>query len=146
MEYELYTDGSHIKGTTRLGIGAVLVKNGVELDRLSKLINQTMFKIQYGIDDNVSNPTMELLALLVSLQEFKKHFKPGDRILNIADYMGVGGWMTNKWKINKNYIRIIKNNIDEEIETQKLELSYAYVKSHSGNKFNELVDNLANPR
>lgn len=152
MKLEIYTDGSHFKaksGSGRLGIGGILVKNGTVIKKFSTEITKQYLKLYYGTDD-CSNPTMEMLAVLYALYNFKDDIKNNDSVEIKMDYIGVREWMTGKWKINKPYIAKIKNDIDEEIKNQNLKgnISFKWVKAHQRGTdqdtvFNNMVDILA---
>lgn len=152
MKLEIYTDGSHFKGkggSGRLGIGGILVKNGTVIKKFSTEITKQYLKLYYGTDD-CSNPTMEMLAVLYALYNFKDELKDCNSVEIKMDYLGVREWMTGKWKINKPYIAKIKNDIDDEIKNQSLKgkISYKWVKSHQTGSdldtiFNNMVDVLA---
>ena len=152
MKIEIYTDGSHFKGKNgsgRLGIGGILVKNGNVCKKFSTEITKQYLKLYYGTED-CSNPTMEMLAVLYTLYNFKDDIKHNDSVEIKMDYLGVREWMTGNWKINKPYIAKIKNDIDEEIRNQNLKgkISFKWVKSHQKGVdpdviFNNMVDNLA---
>lgn len=143
--YKLYTDGSHFKspsGSGRLGIGAVLVN---ELDTIvgtmSKEITTDDLVNDIGSLD-VSNPTMEMYAVLVALTEFLD--KVAENEVDIyADYEGVTKWMTDKWVARKPYIIKIKKDINTIIDHYNIKVTFNWIKGHSGNKYNEVVDKLA---
>lgn len=152
MKIEIYTDGSHFKGNGgngRLGIGGVLVKKGTVVNKFSTEITKQYLKLYYGTDD-CSNPTMEMLAVLYALYNFKENIGDHDSVEIKMDYLGVKEWMTGAWKINKTYISKIKNDIDEEIKNQGLKgrISFTWIKSHQKGDdpdivFNNMVDILA---
>ena len=152
MKLEIYTDGSHFKsknGSGRLGIGGILVKNGNVIKKFSTEITKQYLKLYYATED-CSNPTMEMLAVLYALYNFKDDIKSNDSVEIKMDYLGVREWMTGKWKINKPYIAKIKNDIDEEIKNQELKgkISFKWVKAHQKGTdkdsiFNNMVDKLA---
>ena len=152
MKLEIYTDGSHFKGkqgSGRLGIGGILVKNGTVIKKFSTEITKQYLKLYYGTED-CSNPTMEMLAVLYALYNFKDDLKNCNSVEIKMDYLGVREWMTGKWKINKPYIAKIKNDIDDEIKNQNLKgkISYKWVKAHQTGSdldtvFNNMVDVLA---
>lgn len=128
----IYTDGSHLKHTTgRLGIGGILVEDGREVDSFSIEISIDYLKKNYETSD-VSNPTCEMLAILVALRKFKDHFKKGDEIHMKEDYQGCQEWLEGRWKINAPYIRKIKDEIDSEISKQGLRghIHFEWVKGH----------------
>lgn len=144
--YLMYTDGSHIKSKAngRLGIGSVLVsvEDNQVVGSMSTEIDRDYMSREYGYND-VSNPTMELLAVLLSLKNYSYLLKKGDRVTVYADFMGVTNWMKGKWRINKPYIRLIKDDIDELVESLGIETDYFWVRGHSGNSFNSMADKLA---
>ena len=79
---DIFTDGSHIKGLNssgRLGIGGVMVIDGRMVNQFSAEVDKNVIKKLYGTDD-VSNPTMELYAVLRSLMEFKDDLSSDDII------------------------------------------------------------------
>ena len=133
----IYTDGSHFKGkggSGRLGLGGVIVDpdigpNGKELGHFSIEILPEFMKLHYGTADT-SNPTMELLAALQALDEFKGLYDSNTRIIMRQDYLGVSSWMTGKWKITKPYIRKIKEEIDKTIRDRNLTVEWEWVKGH----------------
>lgn len=171
-KYKLYTDGSHFKpselhlggtsiddidendeynrqlyrthtGFGRLGIGGILVSDGgTVVDSLSLEVDREILRSLYNTSD-VSNPTMEMYAVLMSLKKFSKHLGFGDEVEVFSDYQGVMYWMYHKWKINKSYISMIRDDIEAEIKNQKLNVKFQWLKGHNGDKYNELVDKLA---
>lgn len=145
-QFKLYTDGSHFKnedGSGRLGVGAILVNaGGSVVDSLSMEVDRQIFRERYQTSD-VSNPTMEMYAVLVALRRFNSKLQFGDQVEVFADYQGVMYWMYHKWRINKSYIAMIRDDIEAEGKSQKLELRYQWVRGHNGDYYNELVDKLA---
>jgi ribonuclease HI len=142
---QIYTDGSDIKGTGKIGYGAYIKYNNVEY-RMSGVSNQEDFKKFYKMKENVSNPTMELMALLKVLVQFK------DTDLDIevlADYMGVQKWISGEWKAKKIYIadmtRRVRNLIDI-INNNGGSVTLTWVKGHSGNYGNDQADIVAKDR
>ena len=136
--YYIYTDGSPFKGkggSGRLGIGGVLVDPdgqgvyGKELQNFSQEILPEYIKVHYDTTD-CSNPTMELYAVLFALKEFKGSYTKNDLIIIRADYMGVSEWLKGNWKINKPYIRKIKDQIYEIIKKENLNIKFEWVRGH----------------
>lgn len=150
---DIFTDGSHIKGLNssgRLGIGGVMVIDGRMVNQFSAEVDKDVIKKLYGTDD-VSNPTMELYAVLRSLMEFKDDLLSDDIINYYSDYKGVSEWLNDKWKVNKPYISKIKDNILELARKNNLHIKYNWVKGHSRgtdycSMWNDRADSLANPR
>lgn len=132
MIYHLYTDGSHFKGigSGRLGIGGILVdpKKNQDLDSFGLEINREYLRIHYDTTD-CSNPTMELLAALVGIREYKKYLgNPSDKLIVFADYEGVSKWMGGQWKTGKPYIARIYQEIKEEISG--FNVSFQWIPGH----------------
>ena len=57
------------------------------------------------------------------------------------DYEGIRAWCTGEWKTNKEGTKAYKAFYDEASE--KLKVNFIKVKSHSGDKYNDLADKLA---
>lgn len=133
MKKVIYTDGSHLKHTSgRLGIGGILTENSKkEIDSFSIEVSTQDLKTEFGTSD-VSNPTCEMLAVLVALKNFKNQIKKGDEVVLKADYLGVKSWCEGTWKIKAPYIAKIKEAIDNEIKSQGLQgrISFEWVKGH----------------
>lgn len=155
--YHIYTDGSHFKngGSGRLGIGGILIdpdKNlpkGEIIKKFSLEILKDYLKVHYGTED-CSNPTMEMLAVLTALREFKNSFGKNDKIILMMDYEGVKYWIEGKWQAKKSYIRLLRDEIKKEISDQNLDIEFKWIKGHqkvseSSNEsyWNNKVDKLA---
>ncbi len=148
----IYTDGSHLKHTTgRLGIGGILVEGGMAIDSFSLEVSTDYLKKNYETSD-VSNPTCEMLAILVALRKFSGKIKKGDEVVMKQDYQGCQGWLGGGWKINAPYIKKIKEEIDAEISKQGLQgrIHFEWVKGHQRKSvldpdaiWNNRVDKLA---
>ena len=150
--FVIYTDGSHLKHTSgRLGIGGILVYNGSIVDSFSLEVEVDFLRKNYGTSD-VSNPTCEMLAVLLALRKFKDSIGGKDNVCVKADYTGVKNFIEGLWKIKAPYIQKIKNDIDSEISAQKLKgrISFEWIKGHQAKSvldpdavWNNYVDSLA---
>ncbi|CAG7581598.1 MAG: putative Ribonuclease HI [uncultured marine phage] len=142
---KIYTDGSDIKGTGKIGYGVFILYNDNEY-RMSGISNQSDFKKFYNIKENVSNPTMELMALLKTLVEFR------NTDLNIevlADYQGVQKWISGEWKAKKVYIKDMTRRIHgliNQINENGGSVKLTWVKGHSGDYGNDQADLVAKDR
>ena len=147
---KIYTDGSHFKHNGgRLGIGGIIVDEDKIINEFSTEITKEYLDLYYKTQD-CSNPTMEMLAVLHALYNFKKNIGIDNRIEVYADYQGVESWMNKKWKINKPYIAKIKDDIDSEINNQSLRgrIHFNWIRGHQkdisdNTKWNNYVDLLA---
>ena len=152
MNYEIFTDGSHLdkQNNGRLGIGGVILKEGDSkiLDEFSEELTKDYMLMEYGTV-TASNPTAEMIAVLRSLQKFRPIIKfPNNTVRVYADFVGVREWMTGKWKTKEPYIKKIKDLILEEIQRQGYNIEFRWVKGHQSvmsreAKWNNYVDKLA---
>lgn len=120
--YDIYTDGSCLKNPNGPGGWAFI------------LLENTTHWSMVGNNPHTTNNRMELQAVIEALKFIKK----GTYKIHTD----------SKWVINcatGNWNR--KANLDQWLEYDKLvkdiKLEYVWVKSHNGNKYNEIVDNLA---
>lgn len=131
----IYTDGACLGNPGRGGYGAIL------------LYKEHQKKIS-GSEKETTNNRMELRGAIEALRTLKK---PSDIILHTdSKYVmdGIMKWISN-WK--KNGWRTadrkpVKNADlwqDLDIEVEKHKIEWIWVKGHSGNHFNEIVDELA---
>src|SRR5690606_15412127 len=100
---DVYTDGSHIKGTPRMGCGAYGVYDGREME-LSVGMTSAELKRLIGHEvepGGASNPTMELCAAIYVIEKIvaAQRCPPGIRIF--ADYEGVIKYGMEQWDAYK---------------------------------------------
>lgn len=152
MNYEIFTDGSHLdkQNNGRLGIGGVILKEGDSkiLDEFSEELTKDYMLMEYGTV-TASNPTAELIAVLRALQKFRPLIKsPNATVRVYADFRGVSEWLNGNWKTKEPYIKKIKDLILEEIQRQGYNIEFRWVKGHQSvmsreAKWNNYVDKLA---
>ena len=72
----------------------------------------------------------------------KKALEFGMRSLCIYhDYQGIASWCLGDWKTNKEGTRAYKEYFDSICD--KIDIRFVKVKGHSGDKYNDLADELA---
>ncbi len=141
----IYTDGSDIKGTGKIGTGVYIEYDGKEV-RKSNIHDVDSFKSKYNIKTGVSNPTMEIAALVEALEEFKDR---GEHLVIHSDYQGVQKWISGEWKVKQPYIEDFVNQAKDliaQIEKNGGSVQLKWVRGHSGVKGNEMVDAVAKDR
>lgn len=157
MKVTIYTDGSHLDklNNGRLGCGGVMIDSsgtgyGTVLEEFSEELTPDYMKKEFKTD-NCSNPTAEMMGLLVALTKFNIPANVSE-VEIFADYTGVSCWMTGKWATKEPYIKEIKRRIEDVIEKKNLKgkITYHWVKAHQakgvGGKdayWNSYVDLLA---
>ena len=146
---EVYTDGSHLdkQNNGRLGCGGVMVDGFKKIDEFSQELTPDWLKKNYRTD-KVSNPTAEMLGVLIALRNFDFP-KEGDVTFR-CDYIGVPSWLLGKWRVKEPYLQAIKNDIEYEIRRKGLvgRIHFEWVKAHQKSAtreayWNNYVDLLA---
>lgn len=131
----IYTDGSSLGNPGNGGWGAILIYNDIK-------------KEISGNAKNVTNNQMELLAAINSLKTLKE--KCEVTLITDSTYVknGITLWIKN-WEKN-NWQSANKKPVKNKELWQELanlnnqhQVKWQWVKGHSGDKYNDLVDNLA---
>ena len=136
MKYKIYTDGACSGNPGPGGWAAVI------------LVNNEIKEMFFGSEKNTTNNQMELLAPIKAIQKFKK--KSEILIFTDSTYVRDGittwikRWEKNGWKTaskkpvkNKDLWKKLKNL------SSKHSVKWIWVKGHSQDKYNNLVDELA---
>ena len=136
MKYKIYTDGA-CSGNPGPGGWAVII-----------LVNNEIKEMFFGNEKNTTNNQMELLAPIKAIQKFKK--KSEISIFTDSTYVRDGitiwikQWEQNGWKTaskkpvkNKELWKKLKNL------SSKHSIKWIWVKGHAQDKYNNLVDELA---
>ncbi len=136
MKYKIYTDGA-CSGNPGPGGWAVII-----------LVNNEIKEMFFGNEKNTTNNQMELLAPIKAIQKFKK--KSEISIFTDSTYVRDGitiwikQWEENGWKTaskkpvkNKELWKKLKNL------SSKHSIKWIWVKGHAQDKYNNLVDELA---
>ena len=135
MKLKIYTDGA-CSGNPGKGGWAAIILEGNNQSNISGSVNKT------------TNNRMELMAAIMALQKIKR--KSEVTIFTDSRYVkdGITEWI-KKWKLN-NWKNSNKKPVKNKDLWMKLDsfcqehsVSWKWVKAHAGNKFNNLVDELA---
>ena len=136
MKYKIYTDGACSGNPGPGGWAAIIIVNNEIKDTFS------------GSEKNTTNNQMELMAPIKAIQKFKK--KSEISIFTDSTYVRDGittwikQWEKNGWKTaskkpvkNKDLWKKLKNL------SSKHSIKWIWIKGHSQDKYNNLVDELA---
>ncbi len=136
MKLKIYTDGACSGNPGKGGWAAIILDNNSNQSSIS------------GSENNTTNNRMELMAPIMALKKIKKESEI--TIYTDSKYVkdGITDWI-KKWKLNnwKNSRKEPVKNKDLWIKLdsfcQNHKVSWKWVKAHAGNKYNNLVDELA---
>ena len=135
MTIKIYTDGSCIGNPGNGGWAAIILEGKIE-------------KKICGSKNDTTNNQMELMATIKALENFI--IKKKIIIFTDSKYVkdGITKWINN-WKIN-NWKTASKKNVKNKDLWKKLDslssfhdIEWKWVKAHSNNYYNNLVDELA---
>lgn len=126
-----YVDGSYNKTTKEYSYGMVILYQGEEL-KFAEKVNEP------------SLATMRNVAGEIKGAEAAMRYAIEQRCSSIIiyhDYEGIARWCLGEWKTNKEGTKAYKAYYDSIKE--KLHVTFQKVKGHSGDKYNEMADQLA---
>ena len=136
MKYKIYTDGACSGNPGPGGWAAIIIVD-----------NEMKYKFS-GSEKNTTNNRMELMAPIKAIQKFKK--KSEILIFTDSTYVKDGitvwikNWEKNGWKTaskkpvkNKELWKKLKNL------SSKHTIKWTWIKSHAQDRYNNLVDELA---
>lgn len=126
-----YTDGSYDDTTQTYSYGVVILwkKKMIQISR------------------RFSDPENAILRNVAGELEGAKRaiqFAVSNKIKNLIlyyDYEGVASWADQKWRTNTNLTTDYQKFV--AIARERVAINFSWVKGHSGNYYNEMVDQLA---
>tara|TARA_A100001015_G_scaffold302760_1_gene391380 strand:- start:795 stop:1244 length:450 start_codon:yes stop_codon:yes gene_type:complete len=132
---QIYTDGACLGNPGPGGWAAIIIENGQE-------------RVFSGNDNMTTNNRMELLAIIKALESINENLEL--IIYTDSKYVinGITSWIKN-WEANswKNSTKQPVKNVDLwkklDMNAKKHNIEWIWVKGHSGNFFNEKVDEIA---
>ena len=131
-EIEAYVDGSYSEDLGKYSYGCIIIRDGKVIHKMK------------GCSSDVNYIEMRNVAgeLEAAVQAIKWALQNGEKSIRIYhDYQGIASWANGEWKTNKygtqEYASFI-NSCSSEIRVE-----FTKVKGHSGQKYNEMADQLA---
>lgn len=135
-EIVIYTDGACIGNPGKGGWAAILFYKDLQ-------------KEIYGHKPHTTNNQMELMAVIEALKIIKTDSNTV-KIYCDSLYVQDGitkwifNWKKNNWQTaNKKAVKNIELWQELDKQTKRQHINWFWVKGHSGNKYNEIVDKLA---
>lgn len=127
-----YVDGSFRQGYAVYGYGVVIVCAGEVVETMSGFGARPEYV-------SMRNVAGEVLGAVKAMEYALA--KGAHKLVLYFDYQGIESWATGTWKRNNDLTRGYFEFVRDL--RGRLELSFRKVKGHSGDRFNELADELA---
>ena len=124
-----YVDGSYNKATKEYSCGVVfLFNNEIKTYAEKGLVNADMRNVAGEIwaAENAMRMALELEVKSLTI---------------VHDYQGIASWCTGEWKTNHKATKAYKTYFDSIKD--KITIRFVKVKGHSGDKYNDMADELA---
>ena len=129
---DAYVDGSYDAVKRMYSYGIVLVKNGEIIEKHWLSDDDERYVESFQIAGEVFGALKA-----IELAKAQKY----EMITIYYDYMGIEKWATREWKAKKNVSTDYILLFDQV--SNGIKVNFQKVKAHSGNEFNEIVDQLA---
>jgi len=131
----IYTDGSYHRSSGRCGYGYVI------LDEHDNIIHEAKGEVKDLFFTKHWNVGGEVAAVLEALKVcVTEGFK---EVTIYHDYNGIGYWGSGKWRANTPLTKYYKDWVNQLTSIQNMKINWQWIKGHSGKKWNEYVDKLA---
>lgn len=131
-EIEAYVDGSFNEYLGKYSYGCVILKNGEIVHTMSGGSSNTNYI-------EMRNVAGELEAAEQAIKWALRNNVKSIRIYH--DYQGIGSWANGEWAANKSGTQEYVSFIEEC--RKRIRIEFTKVKGHSGQKYNEMADELA---
>lgn len=128
MKIEAYVDGSH--RYDKVGWGVVILKDGKLHDELCGVMNEE----EVQGTRQVAGELKAVKEVIFWCQEHKVK-----EITIYHDYTGVKEWVVGTWKAKNP----VTQDYRDYVRASGVKINWIKVKSHSGNKYNDMADELA---
>lgn len=126
-----YVDGSYNHKTQEFSYGAVIFFDGTEHHFSQKFNNPELAKMRNVAGEIKGAEKAMKFALENNANELTIYY----------DYQGIAKWCNGQWQARKEGTKAYKSFYEKAKE--KVDINFVKVKGHSGNKYNDLADELA---
>lgn len=135
----IYTDGSYKEnyGVPSITYAYVILKDGELIEKESDYLDRNDFKNYYS----QRNVFGEIMAVLEGV--FHCIRKGYHDVTIYHDYRGVACWINGEWRAKNELTQFYVQQFNE-LSKDDVTIKFVHVKAHTGDRFNEMVDELAN--
>ncbi len=126
-----YVDGSYKHETREFSCGAVLFYKGDEKHFSKKYDDPSLAEMRNVAGEIMGSVTVIRYCLENNIPEIDVYH----------DYEGISRWAKGDWKANKEGTKSYRDFCQKS--AQKMKINFVKVKGHSGDKYNDLADELA---
>ena len=126
-----YVDGSYNVATKEFSYGMVILYHGEEIKRAKKVEDPSLVSMR-NVAGEIKGAEM---AMRYAIEQGCKE------LVIYHDYEGIARWCLGEWKTNKEGTKAYKAYYDSIKDT--LTVTFQKVKGHSGDKYNDMADQLA---
>lgn len=142
MILDVYVDGSYFKKTPHLTFGGIVIVDNKVKNNVISIRRVETDKPQFV---SMNNAGGEVVASLVGIIDACQICNGEKSTLNIYyDYKGVRDFLTGDYNARKDgnlqYVHAVRSVLSKN---PNVNLKFFKIKSHSGNKFNDLADTVA---
>ena len=131
--YVAYVDGSYEHSKRMYAFACIIIDPS---NNIEAVISETGDESDIISMRNVAGELKGAIAAMKYANE-----KGIDSITIYYDYSGIEKWCTGEWKTKKPFTTKYKAIYD--LISKNVKISFAKVKAHSGDEFNEMVDKIA---
>lgn len=128
-----YIDGSYSDDLKRYSAGVVLFDGEIKYELMDSGNDKSLLDMR--------NVAGELMGAIIAMDWIESKYNEAVELVLYYDYEGIERWANSEWKANKSGTKSYQIRVRAFRENHQL--SFVKVKAHTGNKFNELADQLA---
>lgn len=128
-----YIDGSYSNDLKRYSAGVVLFDGEIRYELMDSGNDKSLLDMR--------NVAGELMGAIIAMDWIESKYNEAVELVLYYDYEGIERWANSEWKANKSGTKSYQIRVRAFRENHQL--SFVKVKAHTGNRFNELADQLA---
>lgn len=132
VDLTAYVDGSYNPASKEFSYGVVIIHPDGSIKKFSAKSGDRTLADMRNVAGEIAGSTRAMdYALEMGVSSLVIYY----------DYAGIEKWCTGEWKTNKTGTMRYKQHYDSV--KNRIKISFVKVKSHSGDKYNDMADELA---